>query len=180
MSTIEATETIPAGTWQSDATHSSIGFSVLYNGVAPFRGAFRRFAATLDDDGLVGSAGVDSITTEDENLTGHLLSPEFFDSERNPELRFVSSALRREGDRVVVSGELTLKGVTREVELRGTIAGPVDDAYGNARIGLNLETTIDRTQFGINWNAQLPSGGKALADEVKLSAELQLVKAAER
>lgn len=175
MSIIEAVGTIPAGTWRSDPTHSSVGFSVLYNGLTPFRGGFTAFEATLEDGRLVGTAKVESITTEDENLTGHLLSPEFFDAERSPVLRFESTEIRREADDVVIPGELTLKGVTKPAELRGAIAGPVTDAYGRTRVGLNLETTIDRTEFGINWNAPLPSGGNALADDVKLTAELQLV-----
>jgi polyisoprenoid-binding protein YceI len=175
MSITEALETIPAGTWRSDPTHSSVGFSVLYNGLTPFRGGFTAFEATIEDRSLVGTADVRSITTEDENLTGHLLSPEFFDAERNPVLRFEATQIRRDGDSVVVPGELTLKGVTNPVELRGVVSGPVTDAYGRTRLGLDLETTIDRTEFGINWNAPLPSGGKALADEVKLTAGLQLV-----
>jgi polyisoprenoid-binding protein YceI len=175
MSLTEAVETIPAGSWRSDPTHSSIGFSVLYNGLTPFRGGFTAFEATLEDGKLVGTAKVESITTEDENLTGHLLSPEFFDSDRNPVLRFDSAEIRHDRDNVVIAGELALKGVTKPVELRGAIAGPVADAYGRMRVGLDLETTIDRTEFGINWNAPLPSGGNALADEVKLTAALQLV-----
>jgi polyisoprenoid-binding protein YceI len=151
---------------------------VLYNGLTPFRGGFTEFEASLEDGELSGTAKVDSITTEDENLTGHLLSPEFFDAERNPALRFVSREIRRDGSTVVIDGELTLKGLTRPVELRGELAGPIGDAYGKTRIGLNLETTIDRTQFGINWNAQLPSGENALANDVKLTADLQLVQAA--
>jgi polyisoprenoid-binding protein YceI len=177
MSITEAVETLPAGAWRSDATHSSVGFSVLYNGVAPFRGGFREFEARLEDGTLAGRARVESITTEDENLTGHLLSPEFFDAERNPELRFVASDVRRDGATLLLTGELTLKGITKDVALRGTVAGPVEDAYGNERIGLDLETTIDRTEFGIDWNADLPNGQKALANDVKLTAELQLLRA---
>ena len=175
MSITDAVETVPAGTWRSDRTHSSIGFSVLHNRLTPFRGGFTEFEATLADGRLVGTANVESITTEDENLTGHLLSPEFFDAERNPVLRFASLSTRREGDRVVIPGELTLKGVTNPIELYGRINGPVTDAYGRTRVGLDLETTIDRTDYGMNWNAPLPSGGNALAEEVTLTAELQFV-----
>jgi polyisoprenoid-binding protein YceI len=176
MSTItEAVGTIPAGSWRSDPTHSAVGFSVVHNGVTPFRGGFGTFEATLHAAKLVGTADVESITTEDENLTGHLLSPEFFDAQRNPELRFESLEIRRDGETVVIPGELTLKGVTTPVALRGKIVGPIADAYGGTRLGLDLETTIDRTEFGINWNAQLPSGGNVLADDVKLTAQLELV-----
>jgi polyisoprenoid-binding protein YceI len=172
------TQTVPTGTWKSDPTHSSVDFAVLHNGVTPFRGGFRDFEATLTDGELIGSAKVDGIVTEDENLTGHLLSPDFFDAERHPTLTFESGEILRDDDRAIVRGALTLKGVTLPVELRGTFVGPVADAYGATRLGLELETVINRTQFGINWNAPLPSGGNVLADDVKLVARLQLVQEA--
>jgi polyisoprenoid-binding protein YceI len=171
-------ELIPTGTWASDPVHSSIGFAVKHMGVSPFRGGFKTFEATLADGKLVGTASVETIQTDDENLTGHLLSPEFFDAERHPVLRFESTEIRRDGDGVSIAGELTLKGVSRPVELRGTITGPLGDPYGKERLGLELETTIDRTEFGIDWNAELPSGGQVLADDVKLSAQLELVQQA--
>jgi polyisoprenoid-binding protein YceI len=178
MSTTAVVEAIPTGIWKSDPVHSSVGFAVQHMGVSPFRGALLDFEAILGGDQLVGTARVESISTLDENLTGHLLSPEFFDAERHPELRFESGEIRRDGDGLVVSGDLTLKGVTRPVELRGTITGPVADPYGKQRVGLELGTTIDRTDFGIDWNADLPSGGKVLADEVELTARLELVQEA--
>ena len=178
MSTTQIEELIPTGTWAVDPIHSSIGFAVKHMGVTPFRGGFKTFDATLADGTLVGSAPVETIQTDDENLTAHLLSPEFFDAERYPVLHFESSEIRRYGDEVTIDGLLTLKGESRPVELRGTITGPLSDPYGNSRLGLELETTIDRTEFGINWNAELPSGGQVLADDVKLSAQLELVQQA--
>jgi polyisoprenoid-binding protein YceI len=178
MSTIEITHVVPTGTWTSDPVHSSIGFAVKHMGVTPFRGGFKQFDATLGDGTLTGSAAVETIQTDDENLTGHLLSPEFFDAERHPLLGFESTEIRREGDDVAIDGTLTLKGVTRPVELRGTITGPLADPYGGTRLGLELETTIDRHEFGIDWNADLPSGGRVLADDVKLTAQLELVQQA--
>ena len=178
LSTTQIEELIPTGTWASDPIHSSIGFAVKHMGVTPFRGGFKRFDATLADGTLVGSAPVETIQTDDENLTAHLLSPEFFDAERHPVLHFESSEITRDGDEVTIDGLLTLKGESRPVELRGTITGPLSDPYGNSRLGLELETTIDRTEFGINWNAELPSGGQVLADDVKLSAQLELVQQA--
>jgi polyisoprenoid-binding protein YceI len=178
MSTIEVTEVVPAGTWTSDPVHSSIDFAVKHMGVTPFRGGFKQFEAALVDGKLSGNAPVESIQTDDENLTGHLLSPEFFDAERHPVLRFESKEIRREGDEVAIDGTLTLKGVTQPVELRGTVTGPLADPYGGNRLGLELETTIDRHDFGIDWNADLPSGGRVLADDVKLNAQLELVQQA--
>jgi polyisoprenoid-binding protein YceI len=175
MSITEAVQAVPTGVWKSDSVHSSVGFAVQHMGVSPFRGTLSDFEAILGGDQLVGTARIESITTPDENLTGHLLSPEFFDAERHPELRFESTEIRRDGDDLVVPGELTLKGVRQPVELRGTITGPVEDPYGNQRVGLELETTIDRTDFGIDWNAELPSGGQVLANDVQLTARLELV-----
>src|ERR1051325_587170 len=178
MSTTEVVSSVPTGTWKADPVHSSIGFSVQHMGVLPFRGGFGAFEASLVDGRLVGTAQVESFETDDENLTGHLLSPEFFDAERHPELRFVSTEIRRDGDDFAIDGELTLKGTTRPIELRGRIAGPITDPYGGSRIGLALSTTVDRTDFAIDWNADLPSGGKLLGNDVDLIAELELIQEA--
>jgi len=176
MSVTTATrESLPTGTWGLDPIHSTIGFEVEYL-VGTFRGQFRDVQAKLvaDDDSarLTGSAKVGSIDVKDENLAGHLQSPDFFDAERHPELTFESTDIRREGDQVTIAGQLALKGVTQPVVLTGTIADPVEHYAGGHRIGLKVETTIDRTAFGVDWNAPLPDGNPALANEVKLVAEL--------
>ena len=182
MTTIAQTlEALPTGTWQVDATHSQVGFAVEYM-VGTFRGSFTPVEARLDvtDDGeatLAGSAQVDDIRVQDENLNAHLLSPEFFDAERTPEIRFQSTEIHRSGDDVSTVGELTIKGLTAHVDLRGTIADPIVDAYGRERIGLRLEGAVDRTSFGLDWNVPLPSGDPALANEVVLTAELYLIRA---
>jgi len=179
MSVAEQTQQlIPAGTWKSDAVHSSVGFAVKHMVVATFRGEFTEFEATLaggEEPKLTGVVKAGSVRVQDENLTGHLASPDFFDVERYPELRFESSSIRRDGDALVAPAELTVKGVTMQVEVRGTIAGPVTDPYGGERIGLTLETTIDRTEFGLDWNAPLAGGGFAVGNDVTLTAELELV-----
>jgi polyisoprenoid-binding protein YceI len=174
-----ATEQLPTGTWKLDPIHSSASFAVKHMVVATFRGRFEDFDATLEvgDDGeakLAGTVRTDSIVVKDENLAGHLKSPDFFDTERYPELEFESTSIRREGDELVVDGELTIKGNTHPVEGRGVLVGPHDDIAGNTKVGLTLETTIDRTQYGLNWNAPLPKGGFALADDVALTVELEL------
>ena len=178
MSITEAVQAVPAGIWKSDPVHSSVGFTVQHMGVTPFRGTLSNFHAVLAGEQIVGSAPVDSIATPDENLTAHLLSPEFFDVERNPELRFESTEIRRDGHELVVDGQLTLKGVTRPVELRGAVTEPIEDPYGKRRLGIELETTIDRRAFGIDWNAELPAGGQVLANDVQLTARLELVQEA--
>ena len=127
---------------------------------------------------LTGSAKVASVDVKDENLAGHLQSPDFFDTERYPELSFESTDIERADDQITVRGGITIKGVERPVELTGTIAGPITDYTGNEKLSVKLDTTIDRTEFGVNWNVPLPDGKPALADEVKLSAELHFVKEA--
>jgi len=176
MTVMTATrEALPTGTWALDPIHSTIGFEVSYL-VGTFRGQFTDVQAILVADGdggrLTGLAKVASVDVKDENLNAHLQSPDFFDAERYPELTFESTDISRSGDDVTITGELTIKGVTQPVVLTGTITDPVEHPAGGRRIGLKLEATIDRTAFGVNWNMPLPDGNVALANEVKLVAEL--------
>jgi polyisoprenoid-binding protein YceI len=176
MSTIieQQRTAVPVGTWQADPVHSSVGFAVKYLGVATFTGELTNFEATLSDGELAGKAQVASVEVKDENLKAHLQAPDFFDAERHPEVSFSG---RDVGDGRF-EGELTIKGVTLPATLAGTVTGPVTDPYGNERYGLALTTVVDRTAFGLSWNAPLPGGGFALANDVTLKADLSLVKAA--
>ena len=175
MSTTTQTRTeIPAGTFAADTVHSSVTFEVPY-AVATFRGEVPDFEATLADGRLAGSARIGSISIKEENLEAHLLSPEFFDADRHPVVSFAGDLERVDGDRVEVDGTITIKGTTRPATLRGTITGPAVDHFGATRVGLTLETVVDRTAFGMNWNMPLPNGEPALANEVTLTAELTLV-----
>lgn len=180
---VATTPQVPAGSWKLDPVHSSVGFAVKHMAVATFRGRFEDYDVALtagDDDGarLVGSVKVDSLKVKDENLAAHLTSPEFFDAERYPELRFESTAFRLQGDELVVDGELTIRDVTRRVEARGAVGEPLEDPYGNVHLGLSLTTVVDRTAFGLNWQATMPKGGKVLANDVRLEIELELIREA--
>src|SRR2546422_4791995 len=179
--TTDTRQALPVGTWSLDPIHSAIGFEVDYL-AGSFRGQFREVAGKLDAAGdkpvLTGSAKVASVDVKDENLAAHLQSPDFFDAERYPELSFESSEIERAGDQIAVRGGITIKGVEKPVELTGTINDPITDPYGRERIALKLDTTVDRTEFGVNWNLPLPDGKPALADEVKLAAELYFVREA--
>lgn len=180
MSTTEQstiTSKIPTGTLNLDPVHSSVGFAVKHSGVMTFRGDFPEFDAKLVDGRLEGTAKVASVRVDEPNLTGHLQTPDFFDAEQFPELRFVSNTIERDGGKVSISGDLTLRGVTHPVELSGTISGPITDGYGTQRLGLDLETTINRQDYKISWNQPLPSGDPALADDVVITANLALVQA---
>jgi len=178
MSTTEITTFAPAGTWAADPVHSNVSFEVEYAGVSTFRGSFRDFDAQLEGSTLAGSARVASVDVKDEQLNGHLQSPDFFDAERHPEIAFRAEGLALADDGSVTGhGDLTIKGVIRPVELRGRLASaPSVDPFGRERLGLVLETAVDRNEFGVSWNAPNQSGGNYLGDEVELIAELTFVK----
>ena len=170
---------LPVGTWVVDPVHSFAGFALKHHAVATFRGRFEKLDATLtvDDDSakLVGTVDVGSVLVKDENLQAHLGSPAFFDVERYPEITYRSASIRRRRDELIVDGELTIKGHARAVEGRGTIEGPAVNLHGGVNLGITLETIIDRTEFGLSFNAPLPTGGVAIANDVKLTIELELV-----
>jgi polyisoprenoid-binding protein YceI len=181
---VESSTGLPVGIWTLDPTHSSASFAVKHMVVATFRGRFEDFDArlTVPEDGaaeLVGTVETGSIAVKDENLQAHLGSPDFFDVERYPQLRFASTAIRRDGDELVVDGELTIKGSTHPLQVRGTITEPHETLGGVLKIGIALEATIDRTLYGLDWNAPLPKGGFALGNDVALTVELELARAEE-
>ena len=180
MSTTETLTIAPAGTWRLDPVHSSVGFEVDYL-AGTFKGDYREVEATLVVSGetarLEGTAKVARGDVKDETLAAHLQSPDFFDAERHPELRFTAEDISLDGDAVAVRGEITIRGVTKPVALAGTVAAPLADAYGNERIAIKLSTVVDRTEFGLNWNLPLPTGQPALANEVQIIADLYFVKA---
>ena len=172
-----STATALSGSYVADPVHSSFGFAVRYQGVSLFKGTLSEVSATLDDGRLEGAAKVESISIRTpEQFRAHVLSPEFFDAANHPEITFTSNEVDlREDGTVTVEGELTLKGITRPITATGTWIAPAADAFGNTRGHLNLEAVIDRTEYEMNWNAPLPSGGNALANEVTITVELSLV-----
>jgi polyisoprenoid-binding protein YceI len=174
MSTTIDQAAIPTGTWTADTVHSGLSFEVPY-AVATFSGDVPGFQAALTDGVLTGSAQIATIQVKDESLQAHLLSPEFFDAERHPEVSFASTAIRRDGNAVEVDGNLTIKGITKPATLKGTITGPAVDHFGTTRVGFKLETVIDRREFDITWNMPLPNGEPALSNDVTLKADLTLV-----
>jgi polyisoprenoid-binding protein YceI len=174
MSTTE-TQAVPTGTWTVDKVHSDVAFAVDYM-AGTFTGSFSDFDASVVDGVLKGSAKVASVQVKDPNLEAHLQGPDFFDAERSPELSFESKAIERDGDKVKIDGQITIKGHTEPVEITGVVSDPIDDPYGGTRFGLKAETKVDRTKFGVNWNNPLPSGEPALSNEVTILVELQLSK----
>jgi polyisoprenoid-binding protein YceI len=168
-------------TWTVDPVHSTIGFAVKHMAVSTFRGRFEEYDATLTaaEDGtlrLEGRVRADSIAVKDETLAAHLRAPDFFDTDRHPYVTFSSTLVREAGGELAVDGELTIKGRTRALRARGSLTEPHLTLGDLEKVGISLEATVDRTDFGLDWNAPLPKGGFALADEVKLQIDLELVR----
>ncbi|MGI9097484.1 MAG: YceI family protein [Solirubrobacteraceae bacterium] len=183
MSVLSANATrLPAGVWVLDRVHSTVGFSVKFMAVSTFKSRFDDFRADLavEEDGsalLVGAVRSDSIAIQDPEFAAHLAASDFFDSEQYPELRFESTLVRRDGPVVELDGLLTIKGHTLPVAAAGTVIDAHEDPFGKARMCLELETHLDRRQFGLEWNMPLPKGGFALGNEVTLQVDLQFARA---
>jgi len=183
MSTQTVKQEVPAGTYAVDPVHSSINFAVVHNGVSTFRSGFRAYEAKFtggEQPQLQGTVEVGSVDIDEEMLKGHLLSPDFFDAERYPQLKFRSSAFEvSEDGELSLRGELEIHGQTHDVEAKGRFGQLGTDLGGSARVGLSLATSVDRRSFGLDWQAELPSGGEVLDYTVEIAVELELVKEAE-
>jgi polyisoprenoid-binding protein YceI len=178
MSTIVTTPDVRVidGTWNADPSHSTVEFAVKHMGFSTIRGRFLDFDATVeggDEPALRGAIRTASVVTHDEQRDGHIKAPDFFDVEKYPEVSVVATSIGEE--RLVA--DVTVKGVTRPVEFSYSLSEPATDPWGNERIGLDLEGEIDRTDFGLNWNAPLPGGGFLVDNTVSLIASFSLVKA---
>lgn len=176
MSVLETV--LPAGTWNVDPAHTTVEFAVRHMGLATIKGRAAGFSGSLVDGRLEGEVDASTITTHEADRDAHLASPDFFDVERHPRLRLVTTEIERDGDELVARAALTVRAVTRPVELRGRVTGRGVDPWGNERVGIELEGTIDRSEFGLKWNAPLPGGGFLLEDDVKLFISVSAVKAA--
>jgi len=173
-----------AGAYTADPVHSSFAFAVRYMGVSTFRGTLGDVAATLqvgpEGAALEGTAQVESISIRTpQQFRDHVLSAEFFDVANHPQVAFRSTRVELGDDgHAIVDGELTIKGITSPVHAEGAWT-PEAELFGTRKGGLTLTATIDRTVYGLTWNADLPTGGKALADDVTLTVELALIAAAD-
>ena len=184
MSTATAVPTsVPTGRWSVDPSHSSVEFQVKHLGIANVRGHFAKFGGTLEigDDlasakayGVVEAASVD---TNDEARDAHLRSPDFFDVDRHRDITFESRSITPTGDDgFEITGDLTMRGVTRELTLRAEITGTEQDPYGNERVGLEVTGELDRGDYGITFNQALGSGNVLVSDRVKLHLDISAVR----
>jgi polyisoprenoid-binding protein YceI len=168
------TTAVPAGTWTIDPSHSEVGFTVRHL-MTKVRGQFEKFEGTLvtadEVSGFLANATIDlnSVNTRDENRDGHLRSADFFDVENHGQMRFASTSF----DGSTATGDLTIKGVTRPVELDVEFLGVETDAYGNTVVGYEATTEISRKQFGVDFNVPLDGGKVLVGDKVTVQLSIQ-------
>lgn len=169
--------------WKSDASHSGISFSVSHLVISDVEGRFKEFEATMrglkDDftDAVIEvTVKPSSIDTDNEKRDNHLRSADFFDSDKFPEGTFQSTSIKKTGkDAYVIKGDLTLRGVTKPVELKAKLRGVAKDPWGATRAGFKATTTIDRTEWGLTWNKALETGGLLVGNEVELTINVEFV-----
>ena len=178
-------EKIPAGTWNLDPTHSEVSFSVRHLAISKVKGSFESFDATLETaedhtaSKVTASIDVASVNTNQKDRDGHLQTGDFFLAEEHPKMTFVSTSIEEKGDDAfLVHGDLTLRGVTKPVTLKSEFGGLVVDGYGQTKLGFSATTKIDRTEFGVTWNAALEAGGFTLGNDVTVTLEIQFTLAA--
>ncbi len=177
------TELAP-GTWTIDPTHSSVGFTVKHLMISKVRGSFANFSGTVivPEDRFASTVAVTiepaSVSTGDANRDGHLRTGDFFDAENNPTWTFTSTGIRADGDDYKLAGELTMRGVTKPVELNVDFEGVSKDLYGNTKAGFTAEAEVSRKEWGMEYNAALETGGVVISDKVKLTLDIQLAKSA--
>ncbi|OQX67236.1 MAG: polyisoprenoid-binding protein [Sorangiineae bacterium NIC37A_2] len=168
--------------WQLDNSHSQVTFAVKHMMISTVRGKFESFAADADIDlsdlsrsKVRGTAQVASINTGDAQRDGHLKSPDFFDAENSPEIVLESKSVKVSGEDLTVEADLTIRGVTKPVTLKGEYSGPAKDPWGNNRVGVSVVAEINREDFGLNWNQVLEAGGVLVGKKVKIEIDAEFI-----
>lgn len=168
--------------WAIDPTHSEITFKVKHLMISNVKGEFRTFQAHIDGEDFTNStisANIDtnSISTNNNDRDTHLKSPDFFEVEKYPEITFVSTSFKKvDENEYELAGNLTMKGITKEIKLNTEFGGFMKDPYGNEKAGFSINGKLNRKDFGLNWNAALETGGVMVGNEIKVNAEVQFVK----
>lgn len=170
-----------AGTWEIDPVHSEVSFVIRHMMVSKVRGRFDRFGGTIVTGGdpatstATATIELDSINTNEPQRDEHVRSADFFDVENHPNMTFESTDVQPAGDGYLATGNLTIRGVTRPVELRVELNGISADPYGGTRIGISASAEINRLDFGVSYNGPIPGGGVVLADRVAITIEVEAV-----
>lgn len=169
--------------WQLDTAHSHVQFSVRHMMISTVRGKFTSFSADAEFDPAAlekaqvkASVDVASIETGDAQRDGHLKSADFFDAEKFPKIELVTRSVKKSGDSVEVSADLTIRGVTKSVTFKGEVSGPAKDPWGNERVGFGVHAEVDREDFGLTWNQALETGGVLVGKKVKIEIDAEFTK----
>ena len=179
----DSTLTIPghvAGTWKLDPMHSEVTFSVRHLAISKVKGSFEKFDVTVttSDDPLnttlEASIDVSSVNTRQEARDAHLRQSDFFAADEHPTIEFRSTGVRQDGDEWLIDGDLTMRGVTKQVTFRGEFGGVTTNGYGQTVAGAEFSTKINRHDFGVSWNAALEAGGFTLGDDVTVNIDAQV------
>ena len=172
--------TVQGAPYKVDVVHSSVGFTVQHLGISEVRGVFTNFAGAIEFDAqkpdafaASGTVQVASVDTRDAGRDKHLRSADFFDADKYPEIKFEATSASKSGDAWVVKGKFTMHGTTREIELRGTVQGPIKDPWGKMRMGITAGATINRQDYGVVWSKKLDSGGLVVGDLVKIELHIE-------
>jgi polyisoprenoid-binding protein YceI len=180
MSTTLSTTLPAAGTWVFDTSHSSVEFIARHLMISKVRGGFSAFSGTVTVADPVEGSSVEvtieaaSFTSGDENRDAHVRGEDFLDVERFPVLTFKGSGPRQSGSGWVLPGELTIRDVTRPIELQVEALGVLADPWGNEKAAFSATTEIDREEFGVTWNAALETGGVLVGSKVRIEIDVQL------
>jgi len=172
-----------AGTYNADPSHSTAAFVVRHAGISKVRGTLGLNSATItigedvESSTVVAELDATAVSTGSPDRDAHLTSADFWDAEKNPTWTFTSTSVSSDGDDFVVTGDLTINGVTKSVELETEFDGTAVDAYGNPRAGFEAKTEISRKDFGLTWNVALEAGGVLVSDKVKISLDISAIKA---
>jgi polyisoprenoid-binding protein YceI len=171
-----------ATTWQLDPTHSELGFKVKHLMITNIKGEFRNFSAAIDGEEFSKAAisamiDTSSIFTNEDNRDAHLKNADFFDVDNHKEMTFKGSSLNKiDDENFELTGMLSIKGISKEIKLDVEYGGTSTDPWGNEKMGFSINGKINRSDYGLNFNAALETGGFLLGEEVKISADLQFVK----
>jgi polyisoprenoid-binding protein YceI len=180
-----ASQAQAADTYNIDAAHTTVGFSIQHMVISKVKGRFNEFSGTIQVDPKATptvteatiAIKVASIDTANTKRDDHLRAPDFFDAAKFPDMTFETTKIEKTGDDLVAHGKLTMRGVTKEIQLPFKLNGPITDSWGNTRVGIEGRTKLNRKDYGLTWSKTLETGGLVVGDEVEIEIQLEAVKA---
>lgn len=177
-------ENLVKSNWKVDTTHSKIGFSARHMVISEVEGQFREFDIDVNagddfmDSEIEVTIKTSSVDTGNNDRDNHLKSPDFFDAANHPEMKFVSSSIERKGDEEFkLHGDLTIRGISKPIDLDVTFGGKIKDPWGNERVGFQVEGKVNRFDYDLKWNSLMETGGAVVGKMIKLVCHVELIKA---